>query len=305
MRTKTLWLNILPTLDAILNSNSLTEAAEAAHLTQPALSIALRKARDHFEDELVVFSNTGSHLTEFGVELRPRVKAALQTARDALDFHLEFDPSTSSRHVRIMANSYLELAFIPIFLEQLYSEAPNLTVTVEPFRPLPKNPNHLDEFDIIVASSSFVSDSYNHVEIFSDELKGLVWCENSKVGDAISMSEWFQLSHASAASIKTDTPIVSNIDRIKRVGLYAASANALPYMIVGTELVIMGLSKYCDIFTRQLPLRTVDLMEDESSLGDSEINISVYWKPHRDKEPFILWLIDKCRHAGRLYSGSC
>ncbi|MGH1559676.1 helix-turn-helix domain-containing protein [Caulobacter segnis] len=47
-------MNLLYPLDAILRARSLTEAGREVRLSQPAMSHALRRLREHFADDLVV-----------------------------------------------------------------------------------------------------------------------------------------------------------------------------------------------------------------------------------------------------------
>lgn len=50
-------------IESILNSPSLTEAGRRVRLSQPAMSVALRKLRDQFTDDLVVYVGAERRLT--------------------------------------------------------------------------------------------------------------------------------------------------------------------------------------------------------------------------------------------------
>lgn len=54
MRFHELDLNLLVALDALLTHRNVTRAAEQLNLSQSALSGALARLREHFDDELVV-----------------------------------------------------------------------------------------------------------------------------------------------------------------------------------------------------------------------------------------------------------
>ena len=54
MRFHGLDLNLLVALDALLTHQNVTRAAEQLNLSQSALSGALARLREHFDDELVV-----------------------------------------------------------------------------------------------------------------------------------------------------------------------------------------------------------------------------------------------------------
>jgi LysR family transcriptional regulator, nod-box dependent transcriptional activator len=306
MRPRTLWLNILPALDAILNAKTLTEAADKANLTQPALSIALKRARSHFNDELVIYRGAHTTLTELGAALRPRVKAALVTAREALDLELDFDPKSAVRTVRIMCNSYIEYAFVPRLLARLYSSSPGLSVEIAPFRPLPQDPNTLEDIDIILAAKSLASPSYSCAHLLSDRLTCMVWREHSTLGESVTTEQWLELRHATAAApIHGSAPsLLRALNEAQRYGLRAHSATTMPHMIVGTDLVITSMTSYCEPFTHYLPLRLVPIAKHSQYESELNIDVSVFWKPHRDIEPFIKWLVDECQEvAGTFRSG--
>ena len=59
MRFHGLDLNLLVALDALLTHQNVTRAAEQLNLSQSALSGALARLREHFDDELVVPMGAG------------------------------------------------------------------------------------------------------------------------------------------------------------------------------------------------------------------------------------------------------
>lgn len=105
-------LNLLYSLYAILNSESLSQAAEMVSLTQPAISQALKKLRVEFEDELFYHEGGERRLTPLAEALKPRVKRALQEAREAFSLRLEFDPASSVRTFSIAAPESILTMFL-------------------------------------------------------------------------------------------------------------------------------------------------------------------------------------------------
>lgn len=77
-------LNLLVAFEAIFESGSITRAAERLGLTQPAVSHALGRMREHLGDAL--FTRAGSRLvpTAVGAALAPAVTAALEGLRVSL-----------------------------------------------------------------------------------------------------------------------------------------------------------------------------------------------------------------------------
>ena len=54
MRFKSLDLNLLVALDALLDEQSVTRAAERVHVSQPAMSAALSRLREHLNEPLFI-----------------------------------------------------------------------------------------------------------------------------------------------------------------------------------------------------------------------------------------------------------
>lgn len=70
-------LNTLPVLREILRHGSVSKAAQALHVSQPALSAALKQLRHQFGDQLIVRSNGSMKLT-------PRAEAIMTPLEQAL-----------------------------------------------------------------------------------------------------------------------------------------------------------------------------------------------------------------------------
>ena len=77
MTLRTLDLNLLKVLDALIVQRNVTRAAQTLGRSQPALSNALRRLRDLLGDELFV---RGAH----GMVLTPRAQAMRQRSREVL-----------------------------------------------------------------------------------------------------------------------------------------------------------------------------------------------------------------------------
>jgi DNA-binding transcriptional LysR family regulator len=97
---RTLDLNLLRVFDSLMSEGSLTRAAEALSITQPAASHALKRLHDWVGEPLFQRSAKGMVPTGRAVALWPSVRAALQALQqtlaparfdprqDAVEFHL-------------------------------------------------------------------------------------------------------------------------------------------------------------------------------------------------------------------------
>jgi DNA-binding transcriptional LysR family regulator len=122
-------LNLLPIAFALYDELSVSRAARVLGMSQPAVSKALRRLRDSFDDPLFVRGPTGIVPT-------PRAHALVRAARP----HVErlwgellkresFDPATSTRPIALAMSDIGEMAFFPSILEHLRRHAPGCPVS--------------------------------------------------------------------------------------------------------------------------------------------------------------------------------
>ena len=97
---RTLDLNLLRVFDAVMAEGSLTRAAVALAMTQPAVSHALRRLREAVGQDLFVRVAHGVRPTPHAEALWPQVRASLATLRQALAPG-DFDPRRDAVQMRL------------------------------------------------------------------------------------------------------------------------------------------------------------------------------------------------------------
>jgi DNA-binding transcriptional LysR family regulator len=122
-------LNLLKAFDALYTERHVTRAGHRIGLSQSAMSGALTRLREVFDDELFVRSPRGMHPTPRADDLAGPVSAAIRLMRGVL--HNErFDPATADHVVTIAMTDYAAFVLLPPMLAQLATEAPSLDVQV-------------------------------------------------------------------------------------------------------------------------------------------------------------------------------
>ncbi len=127
-------LNLLVVADALLENHSVTQAAEAVNLSQPAVSRALGRLRAQLGNELLVRDGRGLVLTPFAKSLRPRLRSALMALERALLVRESFAPEDATGTLTIASQDYAAFSYLPEAIRQFAREAPNLEVALVPYR---------------------------------------------------------------------------------------------------------------------------------------------------------------------------
>jgi DNA-binding transcriptional LysR family regulator len=99
MDLRSLDLNLLVSLDALLEDRNVTRAADRLHLSQPALSAQLARLRTFFRDPLLIPAETGRGMvaTARALQLQAPLQALLADARALVAAQPAFDPRTDTR----------------------------------------------------------------------------------------------------------------------------------------------------------------------------------------------------------------
>lgn len=125
-------LNLLNVFLKIYESESLSKAAQLLKLTQPGVSLALKRLRDHFEDPLFVRTAKRMEPTVFAHAVYPYIQKSADSLQEALSFRLNFQPENSSRIFKVSMSDFGQLIFLPPLLKRLSAVAPLLRLDVMP-----------------------------------------------------------------------------------------------------------------------------------------------------------------------------
>jgi len=123
---------LLSVFDEIYKTRSVTRAADALGLGQPAVSIALAKLREHFGDPLFVRTSAGMDPTPLGEELVRPIRAALDALDEALGHRSVFAPASSERSFRIAMADISQLVLLPKLWARLRASSPGVRIEVVP-----------------------------------------------------------------------------------------------------------------------------------------------------------------------------
>lgn len=114
-------LNLLRVYDSLMTEGSLTRAAGALSMTQPAASHALRRLHDWMGEPLFVRSAAGMKPTPAATALWPQVRSGLQELEQALAPGT-FDPRRDAAHFRLAMADATAAAAAPTLVSHLQAE---------------------------------------------------------------------------------------------------------------------------------------------------------------------------------------
>jgi DNA-binding transcriptional LysR family regulator len=122
-------LNLLKAFDALCAEHHVTRAGLRIGLSQSAMSGALTRLRELFEDELFVRAPSGMQPTPRAHDLAGPVSDALRLVSGALQAD-GFNPATAGHAFTIAMTDYAAFVLLPPLLGRLSVEAPHIDVRV-------------------------------------------------------------------------------------------------------------------------------------------------------------------------------
>ncbi|WP_396655840.1 LysR family transcriptional regulator [Microbacterium sp.] len=124
-------LNLLHTFTVVYRLGSITAAAEALNLSQPAVSHALKRLRQHFDDPLFVRSRSGVRPTHLAATIYEEVGGPITQLATVAEEKTRFDPQSSTRRFRIALTDLGEAALLPRILRVMARSGPGIRVVAE------------------------------------------------------------------------------------------------------------------------------------------------------------------------------
>ena len=293
-------VNLIVVLDAILSEKNLTRAGELIGMTQPAVSGALARLRQQFDDPILVRSGRGFELTAKAEEIQPLVRDAMLEISRTLELLPTFDPETSTRTFLISASDYLLSQMTSPLMLLLEREAPGTNVE---FDALPAgtavDPNDLLRRDVIIAGTGRGVPGKRQ-SLFSDRFVCIVDSTNPRLRDGkLSLTDLADLRHVHSSfgeHVLTHVDdMLSSAGIMPRIGISVQGFLPVPFTVSGTAMVGHVPERLAHQYKDQL-----GLVIAETPLTAMTLVEAAHWHPSKSEDPALKWLVKMLRKAAEL-----
>ncbi len=248
MRLRSLDLNLLVTLDALLEERSVTAAARRLDVAQPTMSTALARLRRHFGDELLARAGNHYELTPLAARLRPQAAELVGGAERLFAVESAFDPVTAQREFSVVSSDYGLFMVGPALARAVVAGAPGCRL-----RLLPLTMSVLEDVDEALASVDLlllpkgIIDGPRHLDLLSDEWVGVVATQNTAVSESLTLANLAELSwvvtaggtSGPAGSVEA-TPALRQLALLgisPQIAVVTESFLAAPLLVEGTDRI--------------------------------------------------------------------
>lgn len=187
MRFMGLDLNLLVVFRALMDHRSVTLSAQHLHLSQPAVSNALNRLRQYFDDDLFVPAGNRMVPTELAERLSPSVRALLADAGSLLTTAKPFDPGLSDRNFVIGVSDHVTETIIPQAIDKIFAQAPGIRLDLQPLREDQWGALESGEIDSHILPREFSAPNHPVFPLFMDSYVILSDRRNTAISDGMTM----------------------------------------------------------------------------------------------------------------------
>lgn len=184
-------LNLLVAIDAIFRRRSVTAAAEDLHITQSALSSALKRARQHFEDDLFYYDGHSMTPTAFGETLQDRIPSMISELRSLTRLRATSDLRDVSRNFTIIASDYVSAVYISELTKHLVEIAPHVSLSVVPYTREAIRQFERGVLDFLIGPRFALKAEYTAVPLFDDSFECVMCAQNPLLETGLSEEAFF------------------------------------------------------------------------------------------------------------------
>ncbi len=240
MRFKGLDLNLLVAFSVLMDTRSVSRAAEQLNLSQPAMSAALGRLRDYFGDDLLVLQGKRMFPTPYAESLVPMVQDTLRRIDALITTSTSFDPATSQRVFRLIASDYITAAVIAPLSRRLAHVAPG--IRLETVLPSDGSADLIAQgaFDLLITPEEFINPGQPAELLFVERHVIVGWKGNPVFAGEVTLEDVLRAGHVGIQMGNQRTSafadsIMEKLGHFRRMEMTASSFTVVPWLIIETS----------------------------------------------------------------------
>lgn len=284
---KNIDLNLLLIFDCIYREESITEAGERLGRTQSAVSHALERLRNLFDDPLFVRTANRMRPTPRAHQLAGPIQMALKNIQDVLDQPTRFSAKRLERTFVISMSDYCETVILPPLMKQLSQHAPRVQIEIlAPATTDPQQGLESGAFDLIIGNKDLGTGIYQQ-KLFEDDFVCMVSKDHGTIGKDLTLVEYQEIPHIVFAPSGKQDLLEKKLRKegIKRhIALQVPHILVIPQILKGTPYLVTLPRKLAEA----LDVTFLKMLTPPMTLP--EIPVMQYWHEALNKDPAHQWL---------------
>lgn len=282
-------LNLLLVFAVLYRTRNTTRAAEALNLTQPAVSNALKRLRDLFDDVLFVKTATGMQPTPRADGISALLDEGFASLRLAIQAGQAFDPKTSARMFQLYVSDIGQSVFVPALMARLSRIAPAVRLsTIDVPLDNAQQMMKLGQIDLAIGMFSGLHGDFIQQRLFHESYAVLVRSKHPEIGTKITIAQFFAADHliytpTAGSHFRFEAELndlCAKSGHARKVALQLAHSSGIDRIIASSDLIACVPSRVASALADKKIIRALPLPYETTPL-----DISQFWheRSHRDE----------------------
>ncbi|MEO0321486.1 MAG: LysR family transcriptional regulator [Myxococcota bacterium] len=285
-------LNLLVTLDVLLEERSVRGAARRLHVTPPAMSHQLRRLRELLGDELLVRAGRGMVTTPRAEAMAAPVRALLRQAERVLAAGVDFAPARLRRAFRVVCTDHISTVLLPRVEQILWAEAPGVDLHVCPARPEMMEELRSGTVDLAIRVIGKVRPEMHTRVLFRDRYVTVARPAHPRVrGPGLTLDAFLAEAHVLVAPEGDPRGPIDELlaaqGKQRRVARTQPSFLAALWLVAESDALMTVSRRVVEATAARLPMRVLP-----TPLPVEDYDLSMVWHPRVDAAAADAWFRD-------------
>ncbi|WP_261836505.1 LysR family transcriptional regulator [Vibrio ishigakensis] len=283
-------LNLIPFFVAVYEEESMSKAAQRLGVSQPAVSKALKRLREIYDDPLFHRSPVGVTPTSFAGDIYPALSTAFKNFSSTLSASRSFDPKVSKRIFSIACLAPIGYELMPKVLNQIKANAPGIDLEVHPlFTEDLESDLRLQRYDLVIDVMPKGRTTLQTSVIGKERLMVIARKDHPRVSGEITPEQFLAEEHIAVSQWRSRSTMMSsdNNDYLNKRKIVYRAPGVLEALAATCQ------SDYLALF----PVSTFSSMADfhpvqslDAPFLDVEKDLCMLWHPSRTSDASHRWL---------------
>jgi len=286
-RLRSVNLNLLPILEALLATRSVTGAASRLHMSQSAVSDALARLRHQFRDELLVRRGRGMTLTPLAQQLLAPLQELVGRV-DALVTARPFAPGDLEREFVIATADPVIMALGGGLLRQLQESAPRASLRFVDLDLSDHDRLRALELDLVILPRGFLrTDRLLEQPLYQEFFVCIARRGHPLIRRRLNRKLYESLPHASyRADPRTRVSMDARLLGLEQHDVVMVpNFSILPLIVEQSDAIALVQRRIAERFAA-----TANIHLYEPPVPIPPLDICMYWSTAHDSDPANSWL---------------
>ncbi|MUJ18622.1 LysR family transcriptional regulator [Aliivibrio fischeri] len=285
-------LNLLRTFITLHQERNMRKVSERLFVSQPAISKALQRLRDHFSDELFVKTHHGLRATEYANQLAESISPILDELSSTLNESNEFNPQELEGVIKLALSPFLLSAIANKLFQAIRTEAPNVQVQLLNWSKSTMTDIINDEVQLgLNYEIGHAPKELIQKPITQDRFTGYIRKDHPYKGTEIEVKDGvnFELATVIAVDWNSHQSLAEKILKIKGLEANIGFRSELPSAVidvVNNSDMMFPASKFLDI-EHNSQLRSLKILFDNQDINPK---VCAYYHHKNRNNTTMLWL---------------